>query len=107
MPYFGLASGFLTGKYRSKADFGKSARGPSMEKYLDARGLRILGALDTIAGAHGAQPSEVALAWLMRQPAITGPIASATSREQLESLVRATALALSDADLKALSAASA
>ena len=107
IPYFGLASGFLTGKYRSKADFGKSARGPSMEKYLDARGLRILSALDTVAGAHGAQPAEVALAWLMRQPAITAPIASATSREQLESLVRATALALSDADLKALSAASA
>ena len=107
IPYFGLASGFLTGKYRSKADFGKSARGPSMEKYLDARGLRILSALDTVAGAHGAQVAEVALAWLMRQPAITAPIASATSREQLETLVRATALALSDGDLKALSAASA
>ena len=107
IPYFGLASGFLTGKYRSKADFGKSARGPSMEKYLDARGLRILNALDTVAGAHGAQPAEVALAWLMRQPGITAPIASATSREQLDSLVRATALTLSDGDLKALSAASA
>jgi aryl-alcohol dehydrogenase-like predicted oxidoreductase len=107
IPYFGLASGFLTGKYRSKADFGKSARGPSMEKYLDARGLRILNALDTVAGAHGAQPAEVALAWLMRQPGITAPIASATSGEQLDSLVRATAVTLSEGDLKALSAASA
>jgi len=107
IPYFGLASGFLTGKYRSKADFGKSPRGASMEKYLDARGVRILDALDAVAAAHRAQPAEVALAWIMRQPAITAPIASATSAEQLDSLVRATTLSLSEADIKVLNAASA
>jgi aryl-alcohol dehydrogenase-like predicted oxidoreductase len=107
IPYFGLASGFLTGKYRSKADFGKSPRGASMEKYLDARGVRILDALDAMAAAHRAQPAEVALAWIMRQPAITAPIASATSAEQLDSLVRATTLSLSEADIKVLNAASA
>jgi aryl-alcohol dehydrogenase-like predicted oxidoreductase len=106
IPYFGLASGFLTGKYRSRADFGKSARGQAMEKYLDERGLRILGALDSVANAHRAQPAEVALAWLMRQPGVTAPIASATSAEQLASLVRATGLNLSAADLQALATAS-
>ncbi len=107
IPYFGLASGFLSGKYRSKADFGKSARGPSMEKYLDARGIRILDALDAVAGRHGAKPAEVALAWLMHQPAITAPIASATSSDQLDSLIQATALSLSAQDLQALNTASA
>ena len=107
IPYFGLASGFLTGKYRSAADFSKSPRGPSMEKYLDERGLRILSALDTVAAARGAQPAEVALAWLMRQPGISAPIASATTHEQLESLVRATQLKLSEADLQTLKTASA
>jgi aryl-alcohol dehydrogenase-like predicted oxidoreductase len=78
-----------------------------MEKYLDARGVRILDALDAMAAAHRAQPAEVALAWIMRQPAITAPIASATSAEQLDSLVRATTLSLSEADIKVLNAASA
>lgn len=107
IPYFGLASGFLTGKYRSPADFTKSPRGASMAKYLDERGLRILSALDTVAAARGARPAEVALAWLMRQPGISAPIASATTPEQLESLVRATQLKLSDADLQTLTTASA
>ena len=107
IPYFGLASGFLTGKYRSAADFGKSPRGQAMQKYLDERGLRILNTLDAVASAHGARPAEIALAWLMRQPGVTAPIASATSPQQLESLIRATELTLSAADLQTLAAASA
>jgi aryl-alcohol dehydrogenase-like predicted oxidoreductase len=105
--YFSLASGFLTGKYRSKADLGKSPRGQGIEKYLDARGIRILEVLDSVARAHGAKPAEVALAWIMQQPAVTAPIASATSREQLDSLVHATQVALTGGDVRALSDASA
>jgi aryl-alcohol dehydrogenase-like predicted oxidoreductase len=105
--YFSLASGFLTGKYRSPADFNKSPRGKMIEKYLDDRGIRILNALDSIARAHGAKPGEVALAWVMLQSGVTAPIASATSREQLESLVRAVQVTLSEGDLQALSDASA
>jgi len=105
--YFGLASGFLTGKYRSKADLAKSPRGQVVAKYLDARGTRILDALDAVATARHASPGEVALAWLMAQPGVTAPIASATSLEQLESLVRATELSLSAAEIEALSHASA
>jgi aryl-alcohol dehydrogenase-like predicted oxidoreductase len=101
--YFSLASGFLSGKYRSKADLAKSPRGQGVEKYLDARGLRLLDALDGVARAQGAKSAEVALAWVMRQPGVTAPIASATSREQLDSLVRATELNLSDGELRALS----
>ncbi len=100
-----LASGLLSGKYRATADLAKSPRGKGVEKYLDARGLRILAALDGVALARSAKPAEVALAWVMRQPGVTAPIASATSREQLDSLVRATQLTLSDADLQALSRA--
>ena len=107
IPYFGLASGFLTGKYRSKADLGKSVRGQRIEKYLDARGMRILGALDAVAIAHEAQPAEVALAWLMARSGVTAPIASATTLEQLESLIRATQLALTEADIGLLDAAGA
>jgi len=107
IPYFGLASGFLTGKYRSKADLGKSVRGQRIEKYLDARGMRILGALDAVAIAHDAQPAEVALAWLIARKGVTAPIASATTLEQLESLIRATQLALTEADIGLLDAAGA
>lgn len=103
--YYSLASGFLSGKYRSKADLGKSVRGKGAAKYLDERGLRILKALDEIAQAHGARPAEVALAWLIAQPGVTAPIASATSLEQLESLVRATRLALSPSQIESLSRA--
>ena len=105
--YFSLASGFLTGKYRSTADFGKSPRGQMIGKYLDARGVRILGALDAVARARDTQPAEVALAWVMRQPGVTAPIASATSAAQLESLIRATELTLSERELAALGEASA
>ena len=92
--YFSLASGFLTGKYRGSGDLGKSPRGGGMGKYLDARGLAILAALDRVAAAHGAQPAEAALAWLIASRGVTAPIASATSLEQMESLIRSTRLAL-------------
>lgn len=108
IPYFALAAGFLTGKYRSEADFGKSARGArSIPKYLNPRGLRILAALDRVAARHDATPARIALAWLMAQPTITAPIASATSLAQLHELVAATQVRLTDADLHELDAASA
>ncbi len=107
IPYFSLAAGFLTGKYRSATDFGKSPRGGGMAKYLNERGNRILAQLDAVAARHRAQPAQVALAWLMAQPAVTAPIASATSVEQLHSLARAAEIKLSTADLEELSRASA
>ncbi len=97
IPYFSLASGFLTGKYRSQADFGKSARGAHVKDYLNPRGLRILAALDEVAQRYGATPAQVALAWLAAQPGISAPIASATSPEQLRDLVAGAQLQL-DAD---------
>lgn len=102
--YFSLASGFLSGKYRSADDLGKSHRGGGVKKYLTPRGMRILEALDQVASRHGAMPAEVALAWVMAQPAVTAPIASATSPAQLASLVKAARLELSKEDLGQLSA---
>jgi aryl-alcohol dehydrogenase-like predicted oxidoreductase len=92
--YFSLAGGFLTGKYRSAEDIGKSARGEDVAKYLNDRGQRILSALDQVAAETGATPTRVALAWLMAQPAVTAPIASATSPAQLQELIAATRLTL-------------
>ncbi|KFC64399.1 Oxidoreductase, aldo/keto reductase family [Devosia sp. LC5] len=103
--YYSLAAGFLTGKYRSKADLGKSQRGGGVEKYLDKKGESILSALDKVAKANDATPAEVSLAWLVAQPGVSAPIASATSVEQVESLAKGVRLKLSDADLKTLSAA--
>ncbi|MGO4705087.1 aldo/keto reductase [Microvirga sp. 2MCAF38] len=101
--YYGLASGFLTGKYRSEKDFGKSAaRGDRMAKYLDPRGLRILAALDEIAAEYKANPAQVALAWLIARPGITAPIASATSLTQLDDLIAATRLSLKADDIEKL-----
>lgn len=105
--YYGLASGFLTGKYRSHDDLSKSARGGGVSRYLDARGMRILAALDEVGRRHSAQPAEVALAWLMQRDGVTAPIASATSREQLASLVHAAEVRLAPEDLAALDSASA
>jgi aryl-alcohol dehydrogenase-like predicted oxidoreductase len=105
--YFSLASGFLSGKYRSKADLGQSPRGSAVEKYLDARGLRILDALDAVAAAQGAKPAEVALAWLIQREGVTAPIASATTVAQVESLAKATGLRLAADEVAALDAASA
>jgi aryl-alcohol dehydrogenase-like predicted oxidoreductase len=104
--YYSLASGFLSGKYRSAADLGKSARGGRVEKYLDPRGMRVLAALDTVAAETGAKPAEVALAWLIAQRGVTAPIASATSVEQVDSLVRSVSLSLSAQQLTLLDQAS-
>ncbi|HEY1385490.1 MAG TPA: aldo/keto reductase, partial [Dongiaceae bacterium] len=105
IPYFGLASGFLTGKYRSKADLKQSPRGEDVEAYLDGRGLRVLSALDTVAARRNATPAQVALAWLMTR--ITAPIASATSVKQLGDLVASVRVALDPGDVELLDAASA
>jgi len=107
IPYYALAAGFLTGKYRSEADFGKSPRGARMKAYLNDRGRRILKALDDVAAGLKAKPGQVALAWLMMRPAITAPIASATSMAQMEELIGAVRLKLGPDALKALDAASA
>ena len=92
--FYALASGFLTGKYRSAADLGKSVRGKGAGKYLTERGLAVLGALDAVAATVGATPAQVALAWQIARPGITAPIASATSPAQLAGLVGAAALTL-------------
>ena len=105
--YYSLASGFLTGKYRSKADFGKSPRGSRVSKYLNERGQRILQALDEVAAQHRTTPAQVALAWLIARPGLTAPIASATSLEQLEELIGATRLNLDPSSIKRLDQASA
>jgi aryl-alcohol dehydrogenase-like predicted oxidoreductase len=107
IPYFSLAAGFLTGKYRSDQDFSKSPRGQMMGKYLNPRGNLILGALDAVASRHRAQPAEVALSWLIGREGVTAPIASATSRAQLDSLIASTRLQLSKEDQAALEMASA
>jgi len=105
--YFSLAAGFLTGKYRSAADFGKSARGPGMKKYLNPRGLKILDTLDEIARRCNATPAQVSLAWLVSRPGVTAPIASATNLAQLDELLRATTLKLDAEAMQALDGASA
>lgn len=105
--YFGLASGFLTGKYRSEADLSKSPRGAAVKAWLNPRGLGVLAALDDISGAHAATPAQVALAWVMAQPGLTAPIASATSAAQLRELTGAARVRLSPEDLARLDKASA
>jgi len=105
--FYALAAGFLTGKYRSEADAGKSARGANTtKKYLNGRGLRILDALDAAASAQGATPAQVAIAWQIARPAITAPIASATSIAQLDELTRAATLILDPSTIAQLDAAS-
>lgn len=105
--YYSLASGFLSGKYRSKADLAKSRRGGGVEKYLDARGMRILDVLDDVSMRLDARPAEVAVAWVIASRGVTAPIASATSRSQLDSLVKAAQLQLSPEEMKALDKAGA
>ncbi|MER8815191.1 aldo/keto reductase [Mesorhizobium sp. M0965] len=105
--YFSLAKGFLSGKYRSEADLGKSPRGGGVKGYLNARGMRILSALDAVSARHSAKPAEAALAWVMARPGVTAPIASATTLGQLDSLVRAASLQLSPDDIAELDKASA
>jgi aryl-alcohol dehydrogenase-like predicted oxidoreductase len=105
--YFSLRAGFLTGKYRSEIDFGKSARGGGMKKYMNPRGMKILDALDDVARRHHATPAQVSLAWLMARPGVTAPIASATTVDQLQELLRAVTLKLDTEAMRALDAASA
>lgn len=105
--YYALASGFLTGKYRSAADFSKSPRGEGMEQYLNERGLRILKALDDVAATAKAKPAQIALAWLMARPGVTAPIASATRIEQVNDLIKAMRLKLSPEAIATLDRASA
>jgi aryl-alcohol dehydrogenase-like predicted oxidoreductase len=107
IPYYSLASGFLSGKYRSAEDVTKSPRGEGIKnKYLNERGLRILKALDEVAAETRSNPTQVALAWLLHQPSITAPIVSATTREQLRDLVQAPRLELSQEALSRLTQAS-
>lgn len=106
--YYSLASGFLSGKYRSKEDAGKSKRGEGVVKqYLNDRGHKILQALDEIAEKHRASPTQVSLAWLIARPGITAPIVSATSLKQIDELALATKLKLDSQDIEALNQASA
>lgn len=104
IPYYALAGGFLTGKYRSDADLAKSPRGGGVKKYLDARGLRILQALDDVAARYAATPAQIALAWLMARPSVTAPIVSATSVAQLEDVLKAARLTLDPEAIAALDA---
>ncbi|MGQ0532156.1 MAG: aldo/keto reductase [Caulobacteraceae bacterium] len=106
LPYYGLASGYLTGKYRSAADKSKSPRGGRMDKYMEGKGPAVLAALDAVAERHRATPAQVALAWIMTKPAIAAPIASATSVEQLAELMGALRVALNAEDVSALDRAS-
>ncbi|HJX14159.1 MAG TPA: aldo/keto reductase [Candidatus Deferrimicrobiaceae bacterium] len=107
IPYFPLASGFLTGKYRSEKDLAGRARGDMVKKYLDDRGFRILAALDRVALQYHSAPATVALAWLIARPGITAPIASATSPDQLNELMKSLELELDPSAIELLNRASA
>jgi aryl-alcohol dehydrogenase-like predicted oxidoreductase len=107
IPYFSLASGFLTGKYRSEEDLENRSRGSRVQKYLNPRGLRILKALDEVSQQYGATPAQVSLGWLLAKPTITAPIASATSVKQLDELLGATRVKLDPAAVQKLDEASA
>ncbi|GBQ66368.1 aldo/keto reductase [Ameyamaea chiangmaiensis NBRC 103196] len=107
VPYYALASGFLTGKYRSKDDLGQSVRGQRVGTYFDARGMAILGALDEVAAAHDATCAEVALAWLMARQGVTAPIASGTRPAHIETFARSAALDLTASEQARLDSAGA
>jgi aryl-alcohol dehydrogenase-like predicted oxidoreductase len=106
-PYFSLAAGFLTGKYRSPQDAEKAARGKTVQKYLNPWGFSVVAVLEEVANAHGSTPARVALAWLLAQPGVTAPIASATSEKQLADLVEATKLKLDAESIQKLNEVSA
>jgi aryl-alcohol dehydrogenase-like predicted oxidoreductase len=107
IPYFSLASGFLSGKYRSPQDAEKAARGSLVQKYLNDRGFAVVAELEEVANAHGSTPARVALAWLLAQPGITAPIASATNEKQLADLAEAVNLKLDAESIQKLNAVSA
>lgn len=104
--YYALASGFLTGKYRSEADLNKSQRGGGIKSFLNDRGFKILEALDQVAERQGSQPASVAIAWLIARPSVTAPIASVTSTEQLKDLEKAANIQLTTDDMQLLDQAS-
>jgi aryl-alcohol dehydrogenase-like predicted oxidoreductase len=106
IPYFSLASGFLTGKYRSEADLAKSQRGPGVKKYLNERGFRILSALDQVGQKYHSSPARVALGWLVARPSVTAAIASATNLDQLNDLAEGVKLELDQASIALLNEAS-
>ncbi len=106
IPYYSLQSGFLTGKYRSKEDLSKSVRGENMGKYMDDRGMRILDALDKVAEEYETTPAAISLAWLINRPSVTAPIVSATSEEQLESIIAAPKIELTADSVRFLNATS-
>jgi len=105
-PYWSLAAGFLTGKYRTEEDFEKTTRGGSIKKYFDHKGKAVLSALDKVSEKHQSQPATVALAWLLANPLITAPIVSATSERQLQTIFDAPKLNLDSEDLEILNQAS-
>ncbi|ARS34043.1 aldo/keto reductase [Pontibacter actiniarum] len=105
--YFSLASGFLSGKYRSEEDLDKSTRGGGIKKYLDARGKRILAALDDLSAKHNVSQASIALAWLINSPLVTAPIASGTKQKHIQAFTEAMQTSLSQEDLKQLEEASA
>jgi len=107
IPYSALAGGFLTGKYRREKDFEKSPRGTNAKRYLNHRGLRIIAALDAVAAEIESTPAQVSLAWLLARPSITAPIVSATSRQQLDEIMRAVSLTLSENTIRVLNDATA
>jgi len=107
IPYYALASGFLTGKYRSEADLGQSPRGGGVAKFLNERGYRVLDALDQLAKDKQASPAQIALAWLQHRPTIAAPIASATSPEQLKDILQSVQIELSASEMRMLEDASA
>ena len=107
IPYFSLASGFLTGKYRSEKDLENRSRGSRVQKYLNPRGMRILAALDEVSKQCNATPAQVSLAWLLAKPTIAAPIASATSVKQLDELLGATRVKLDTSAVQRLDQASA
>jgi aryl-alcohol dehydrogenase-like predicted oxidoreductase len=107
IPYYSLAGGFLSGKYRSQKDTENIARGATVQKYLNERGFGVVAALDEVAHAHGSTPARVALAWLLARPGVTAPIASATNELQLADLAAATTLKLDAESIQKLNAASA
>ena len=106
LPYYSLASGFLTGKYRSEADFEKSTRGKSVGKFLNERGKRILKAMDLVAEEQGVALSEIALSWLMHKPSVTSPIASVTNDKQLQQLINSIRIELNNKQRSVLDEAS-
>lgn len=105
--YYSLASGFLSGKYRSEKDLSQSQRGQGIAKYLNPRGFAIVEALENVAANHQVKPAEVALAWLIQQPGVTAPIASATKLAHIDSFVTAVSLNLSTDEIAALNKAGA